>query len=123
MQIKSMLSFIGQLFILWLINEISYLIVDSLRLPIPGNVLGMIILFILLLTGVVKLKWIDRAASFLLKHLVFFFIPITVGIMTLGSVFVKNGVAIIIIVIISAAIGFISTGQLAQLLLRKKDVS
>lgn len=123
MQIKSMLSFIGQLFILWLINEISYLIVDSLRLPIPGNVLGMIILFILLLTGVVKLKWIDRAASFLLKHLVFFFIPITVGIMTLGSVFVKNGVAIIIIVIISAAIGIISTGQLAQLLLRKKDVS
>lgn len=123
MQIKSMLSFIGQLFILWLINEISYLIVDSLRLPIPGNVLGMIILFILLLTGVVKLKWIDRAAYFLLKHLVFFFIPITVGIMTLGSVFVKNGVAIIIIVIISATIGIISTGQLAQLLLRKKDVS
>lgn len=123
MNIKSVFIFLSQLFILWLINEIGYFLVSWLSLPLPGNVLGMIILFLLLLTGVIQLEWIQNATSFLLKHLVFFFIPITVGIMTLGPIFLKHGLPIIVILVISAAIGMISTGQLSQLLSRKRDVS
>src|SRR5690625_3440003 len=109
MKLRQLFIFLCQLFILWIINELGNFLVKWLSLPLPGNVLGMIILFVLLLTGVIKLDWIDRASSFLLKHLVFFFIPITVGIMTLGSVFLQHGILIIIILIISTAIGMITT--------------
>lgn len=122
MQIKSIGIFILQLFVLWLLNELGSLIVQWLHLPIPGNVLGMILLFILLLTGVIKLEWIDKASSFLLKHLVFFFIPITVGIMTLGSLFLQNGFSIIVILVISAVLGMVVTGGVAQFLAKKREV-
>src|SRR5690625_255983 len=80
LRIKRVLIFLLQLGMLWLIYQVGSIIVQYLHIPIPGNVLGMIILFISLITGVIKLKWIERAASFLLKHIVFFFITITVGI-------------------------------------------
>lgn len=123
MKLKQMFQFLFQLFILLIINELGYFLASLLSLSLPGNVLGMIILFLLLLTGVQKLEWIEDASSFLLKHLVFFFIPITVGVMTLGPIILKHGLSIFIILITSAAIGMMSTGQLAQLFLRKRDVS
>lgn len=123
MRLNTIAIFILQLFVLWLLNELGLIIVQWLHLPIPGNVLGMMLLFILLLTGVIKLNWIDQASSFLLKHLVFFFIPITVGIMTLGPMFLRNGLSLIVILIISAVLGMVVTGGSAQLLAKKREVS
>lgn len=123
LKVKDLIKFMSQLFILWFLYIASEWIVEWLKLPIPGNVLGMILLFGLLLTGVIKLEWIDGASSFLLKHLLFFFIPITVGMMTLGSIFLTNGISLIVILIVSSAIGMVVTGALSQLLAKKKEVS
>lgn len=70
---------------LWLIYRLSAWIVARCHLPVPGNVLGMLILFALLTTGVVKLEWIAGAADLLTKHLAFFFIPVAVGLMQWGD--------------------------------------
>lgn len=123
MRVKYIFIFILQLFILWLINELGSLIVQWLHLPIPGNVFGMILLFILLVTGVFKLEWVNEASSFLIKHLVFFFIPITVGMMTLGTILLQNGLSLIVILIVSAVIGMVVTSGMAQLLGKKREVS
>lgn len=123
MRLKTIAIFISQLFVLWLLNELGSIIVQWLHLPIPGNVFGMLLLFILLLTGVIKLEWVDQASSFLLKHLVFFFIPITVGIMTLGTLFLQNGLSLIVILIVSAVLGMIVTGGIAQFLAKTREVS
>lgn len=123
MRVKYIFIFILQLFVLWLINELGSLIVQWLHLPIPGNVFGMILLFILLVTGVFKLEWVNEASSFLIKHLVFFFIPITVGMMTLGTILLQNGLSLIVILIVSAVIGMVVTSGMAQLLGKKREVS
>lgn len=119
---KYIALFIFQLFILWLLNQMGIFIVQFFHLPIPGNVVGMILLFVLLISGVIKLEWINNAASFLLRHLVFFFIPIAVGIMTFGNMFLQSGLSIILILVVSATVGMISTGIAAQLLTPKKEV-
>jgi len=123
LRVKYIFIFILQLFVLWLINELGSLIVQWLHLPIPGNVFGMILLFILLVTGVFKLEWVNEASSFLIKHLVFFFIPITVGMMTLGTILLQNGLSLIVILIVSAVIGMVVTSGMAQLLGKKREVS
>lgn len=123
MRLKFIFVFILQLSVLWVLNELGSIIVQWMHLPIPGNVVGMLLLFILLLTGVIKLEWIDQASSFLLKHLVFFFIPITVGIMTLGPMFLQNGISLLVILIVSGVLGIIVTGGSAQLLAKKREVS
>jgi len=49
-------------------------------ISIPGSVFGMIILFILLKTGIIKEKKIKNFANFLTDNMGFFFVPVGVGI-------------------------------------------
>lgn len=46
--------------------------------PIPGGVLGAIVLAILLLTEIVPLGWFEEGADLLLKNLGLFFVPAAV---------------------------------------------
>ncbi|GIN84209.1 hypothetical protein J6TS2_05950 [Heyndrickxia sporothermodurans] len=119
---KYLILFI-QILVLWMINKVGYMIAEYLHIAIPGNVIGMLLLFILLVTGVIQLKWVEYAALILTKHLAFFFIPISVGLMTLGSVFISSGIGLIFVLVISAIIGIIGTGITSQLLGKKREVS
>ncbi len=118
---KKVVVIILQLCLLWFLNELGFFLVETLNLPIPGNVLGMVMLFGLLMTGVVSLKWVEEASSFLIKHLAFFFIPIAVGLMNFGPLFMQNGFFLIIVIVGSAAIGIYVTGIVSQVLAEKKE--
>lgn len=52
------------------------------HLPLPGSLVGMLLLLILLMFHVVKLEGIASVSNFLLSHLPFFFIPAGVALMT-----------------------------------------
>ncbi len=93
--------------------------VDKMALPIPGNLVGMVLLYALLALGIVRLSWFEAAGCFLIKHLAFFFVPITVGLMDAGSLFASRGVGIIVTLAASAVIGVMLAGWTSQLLLRK----
>lgn len=110
-----------QLTVLLVINQMGVFIVKVTNLPIPGNVMGMLILFLLLCTGVIRLDWIDHVSSLLIKHLSFFFIPVSVGLMTLGPLFIKNGVALIIVLVVSTLVGIVVSGSLSQFLVQRKE--
>ena len=58
------------------------LVSKLLHLPIPGNIIGMILLFLLLTSNIVKVEKVEPLANFFLDHLAFFFIPASVGLMT-----------------------------------------
>ncbi len=117
---KKMIIVVIQLSFLWLLNEFGYFLVKTFHLPLPGNVIGMLLLFALLITGVVKLSWIEDASSLLIKHLAFFFIPIAVGLMNFGSLFLKSGLSFLIVVIGSILVGMYVTGVVSQELVKKK---
>lgn len=51
------------------------------NLPLPGNVLGMVLLTAVLVTGRIKLESVKPAADVLLKNLAFLFVPPGVGLM------------------------------------------
>lgn len=91
----------------------------TLALPIPGNVLGIVALFALLCTGLVKESWISGAASFLLGHLVFFFVPIAVGLMNWGGVFYDYGWVLLAAIVLSTALPLFIVGYLAGALRRR----
>ena len=100
--------------IYWVCDQITHLT----GIPIPGNVLGIIVLFILLLTGVVKESHISTAAEFLLRHLVFFFVPIAVGLMQWGSVFYDYGWVLAAAIAGSTALPLAIVGFMAKVLHR-----
>jgi len=104
---------------LWTLNFAGVWIVEETALPIPGNLVGMALLYGLLTLGVIQLSWFETAGSFLIKHLAFFFVPITVGLMNTGALFATRGVGIILTLAVSAGIGLILAGWASQLLLRR----
>lgn len=119
--LKKVGIFCIQLIVLIVIYQIGDFIVKYFHLKIPGNVLGMIILFGLLWLKVIKIDQIHHAANWLLKHLGFFFIPIAVGLMTLGPVILHHGVAFLFVLSISAMIGLVSAGRATQTMILKRE--
>jgi len=96
--------------IFWSCDQITRLT----GIPIPGNVLGIIVLFFLLLTGIVKESHISLAAEFLLRHLVFFFVPIAVGLMQWGGVFYDYGWVLAAAIVGSTALPLVIVGFMAR---------
>ncbi|MDO5780007.1 MAG: CidA/LrgA family protein [Clostridium sp.] len=91
----------------------------SLSLPIPGNIMGMIFLFIFLVTGIIKLEKIEDAAKSILGNLAFLFIPAGVGLMNYFGIISNYVAQILFIVVITTFIVMSCTGLAVQLVSRK----
>ncbi|MGL5512755.1 MAG: CidA/LrgA family protein [Sporomusa sp.] len=109
------LKMTGQGIILWSISWLGTQISVVTGLPIPGTVFGVILLFVLLLCGIIKLQYIEDAADFLLRHMLFFFIPIAVGLMNWGAVFYQYGVILLLALVVGAILPLFAVGFIAQL--------
>jgi holin-like protein len=106
---------------LWILNLTGVWIVERLALPMPGNLVGMALLYALLALGIAKLSWFEIAGSLLIRHLAFFFVPITVGLMDAGSLLAAWGLQIMLTLAASAAIGIALAGWVSQILLRRSQ--
>ena len=88
------------------------------HLPIPGNVFGMVILFLLLYTGILKKKQIRAVSKFLLGNMAIFFIPSGVSIIVYYKAIERSVVPFLLIVCFTTIIVMGVTGQAAQLMQR-----
>jgi len=116
---QRVLQLIWQSAMLWAIYRASCWFVDAAGIPLPGNVVGVIALFALLCTGVIKLDHVATAADFLLKHLVFFFVPIAVGLMEWGTVFKEYWLVLSLAIVVSSLVPFWLVGFVTQWLHRR----
>jgi len=107
-----------QLLLVFTICFIGDFISRIISIPIPGNIIGMILLFTCLLTGVIKLEMIDGITKFLTDHLAFFFLPAGVGIITSFDVIKANWAALLCISVLSTIVVMVVTGYVVQTLKR-----
>jgi len=90
--------------------------------PIPGGVLGLLLFYGAMLGGLLKLRWVDRAAGLLLRYMVLLFIPLTVGLMDLGPILSRQAVAILASLVVSFLAVLLTTGLLARWLLHPAEI-
>jgi holin-like protein len=88
-------------------------------LPLPGSVVGLVFLYLALRSGLVKLAFIQEGADFLLRHLVFFFIPAAVDLMNWGGVFYRYGFRLALAIAGSTFLTFVVSGHVSQWLRRR----
>ena len=117
---KTALLILLQVALLLIVNQAGYAVVTALHLPVPGNLLGMLLLLALLVSGLLPLRSIEAGASLLIRHLAFFFVPITVGLMGFADLFLSNGLAILLTLVVSAVVGICVAGLSAQRLASRK---
>lgn len=94
---------------------------NLLHLPIPGSILGMVVLFILLQTRIIKLSWIDAGASWLLAELLLFFIPSAVGVMNYFEMMKQDGLSILLVILISTFLVMAVSGLIASIMTKRKE--
>lgn len=86
-------------------------------IPIPGGVLGLIVFYLAMSTGLVKLKWVEKTASLLLHNMVLMFVPLTVGLMDMGPLLSRQALAISASLVVSLVAVLLTTGLLGRWLL------
>lgn len=109
---------IKQFFILFVTLFMGYLIVYFTGIPIPANVIGLLLLFIALCTGVVKLKHVDKVSEFVIKYLAIFFVVPTVGIMVYLDLIASEAVKILVPLLVSILLGFFVAGKSTEICIK-----
>lgn len=102
-----------QVFFLYLLSVIGGLIVDFTHLPLPGSIIGLIILLVLLHMKIVKKKWVVDGVGFLLSILTLLFIPATVGVVNYPELLSWYGLSLLFITIVSTLFALGLTAKIA----------
>ncbi len=96
----------------WATGEgVSNIIFDD---KIPGSLIGMVLLLTALCTSVINEKWVQNAAQTITKHMVLFFTPAAVGVITSWATLKTNLIPIILTIILSTAITIAIVGVVQQ---------
>ncbi|MBO8175245.1 MAG: CidA/LrgA family protein [Thermococcus sp.] len=95
-------------------------LVKILSLPIPGNVVGMILLTLALIFNVVKLEDVEKEAEMLVRNMSVMFIPPGVGIVLYWSLIKSQAVPIFVALIVSFFVTIILTAKLVEFLRRER---
>ena len=91
------------------------------KIPIPGNVIGFIIMFVALKMKILKESIIKDASEFLIGYLVLFFIPYLVKVVTYKELIQKELLPIILSIFGSYVFLLFVSSKLFEYLAKRKE--
>ena len=112
------MKIIRQIGIIFTVCWLSILVEKALPFSFPASVIGMILLFICLLTGVLKIEHIQEKADFLLENMAFFFVPAGVSIINYFDVLKSAWLQLVAVCVISTVVTFAVTACSVKLTVR-----
>lgn len=112
------MKYLKQLAGIFLICVIGQFFSDLIGNVIPGNVLAMILLFILLLSKIIKLEHIAETSDYLLANMAFLFLPPTVSIFFQFHLFKGIMFRFIIFCLVATILTSLSAGFTVKLVLK-----
>jgi len=72
-----------------------------LHLPLPANLVGMLILLMLILCRIVPLRWVRAGAAWLLAEMLLFFVPAVVAVVNYAQLLMVDGWRICVVIALS----------------------
>lgn len=93
----------------------------TIPLPIAGSIYGMILLFLALVFGIVKLSWIADVADWMHSVMSLFFIAPAVAIIDIWTDISDMWPLLIVLLVVTYAVSMLMTGITAQALINKSD--
>ena len=112
------MKYVKQLLIIILISFMGELLNYIIPLPIPGSIYGMLLMFILLCSGILKLEQVKKTGKFLLDIMPIMFIPSLAGLVenaeTIRTMLLPLLVICIVTTLIVAAVSGLATEQLLK---------
>ncbi|XID92369.1 CidA/LrgA family protein [Paenibacillaceae bacterium WGS1546] len=116
-----MLAFLRGLAILIVFYFAGVAIETYLNVPLPANVIGMILLAAALFAGLVKLEWIESGSRFMLRHMSLFFVPAIVGTIAFADRIGEHWIFVVLGIVPGTLLVMAATGLVTKALQRKEE--
>ena len=88
-------------------------------LPVPASIYGLVILFILLETGILKLNAVKETSVFLIEIMPLMFIPAGVGLMESWGDLNSMLLEVVVIILVSTVLVMGVSGKVTELVLKR----
>ncbi|MGG3884466.1 CidA/LrgA family protein [Brevibacillus panacihumi] len=85
-----------------------------LHIPLPGNLIGMLLLTLALYKGWIRMDWVEQASNLLIRHMLLFFVPIIAGVASYLGFFAEDPLPILLALISGPFLVMIVTGKVVQ---------
>lgn len=126
--VKQSMITLFQILLIILITSVGNFLQQLLHLPIAGSIIGLVLFYILLMTGVVKETWIKSGTNLFLATMIFFFLPSIVGVKNIIGQMDSNFVIFFLLiafgtVTVAYLSGYIAEKSINRLKGRVQDVS
>lgn len=116
------MKILKELTIILFITFLGEILSKTLSLPLPGTVVGMLLLLACLITKIIKVDSLKITSNYMLDNLAFFFLPAGVGIISSLNILSGNTLKILTVIIASTLVVTVVTGLTVQglIILQKK---
>lgn len=114
------MKYLFQIGIIAAISAVAELLYIVIPLPIPASVYGLVLLFVLLMTKVIKLAQIEETADYFLLIMPVLFLEPSVKLMTSLSIMKGQAVGLFVLCMISTCVTIMVTGMVAQAVIRMR---
>ncbi|WP_414044295.1 antiholin-like murein hydrolase modulator LrgA [Macrococcus animalis] len=120
-------NFFHQAIVVSIILLISKVIESFMPIPMPASVIGLVLLFICLCTGIVKLGQVEKLGTTLTDNIGLLFVPAGISVVKSLGLISEHPFLIIGLIFISTILLLLCTGFFSQMLVmtteRKKKAS
>ena len=79
-------------------------LVNWLHLPLPANLVGMLMLLALIVCRIIPLKWVRAGARWLLAEMLLFFVPAVVAVVNYTQLLMVDGWRILLVIALSTTL-------------------
>lgn len=113
------MKYLRQFMMILLVSFLGELLKYAIPLPVPASIYGLVILFILLETGVLKLDAVKDTAIFLIEIMPLMFIPAGVGLIESWGDLSNMLVEVTVITVVSTVLVMGVSGKVTELVLKR----
>ena len=113
------MKYLKQFGIILAISCLGELLSLLLPLPVPASIYGIVILFVCLQSGLLKLASIREASAFLIEIMPILFLPAAVGLLEAWDVLKPNLLPIAVITAVSTFVVMGAAGLVTQTVIRR----
>ena len=115
------MKYIKQFILILAISFVGELLKYLLPLPVPASIYGMVLMFVFLLTGVIKLEHVRETGKFLIEIMPLMFIPAGVGLMSSWSTLKPLLLPVAVITVVTIVTVMVASGHTAQFILKREE--
>ncbi len=112
------MKYIRQIFVVLAVSFIGEILNAVIPLPIPASIYGLVLMFLLLESGLVKFEKVQETTVFLKNALVVTLIPSAVGVMAAWDVLRPILLPAILIIVLTNVLVLAVAGHTAQAVVR-----